>query len=137
MATRKILFRGKDEENGKWVVGFYSEMIFSPFTRQVEYYPHIQEEGTCRCRRIDTDTVGQFTGVYDKKYGCIYEGDVLEMNGIVVAVKYIRAMGQYACCDVDGSVLFGLNTTDEEYRMANARIIGNIYDSMEYDFYTV
>ncbi|MBR4934468.1 MAG: hypothetical protein IKZ01_01205 [Anaerotignum sp.] len=68
---REILFRGKDAESGFWCYGDLS------FDR--EGNPHIRfwAHSGYLVREVDPETVGQFTGFYDKGSKRIFEGDIL------------------------------------------------------------
>lgn len=64
---REIKFRAKRIDNGEWISGDLH--LHTPL-------PHIHSTLGDNAK-IDTDTIGQFTGLLDKNGKEIYEGDVL------------------------------------------------------------
>lgn len=74
---RKILFRGKRKDNGNWIYGtvVYPRSIKNenyvaivPIVDGISVYSMIRE--------VIPETVGQFTGIYDKNCQEIFEGDI-------------------------------------------------------------
>ena len=131
---REILFRGKRIDNGEWVYGdlwhFGKDVLISPKNMYDRY-------------EVIPETVGQFTGLLDKKGVRIFEGDIIR--------KWICGEGRsnylvhYVNCgfrlkpikaDKAASVIkeqygdgFLLKTFDD--REIDFEIIGNIHDNPE------
>lgn len=121
---REILFRAKNEDNGKWHYG------------DLRHY----DEGTtiiAQCAGeyafIDPDTVGQYTGLTDKNGEKIFEGDIIECwsEGVKArgAVQQ-RKDGQWIIYPAwQKTVMWGL--CPDEYSHTTVEIIGNIHDNPE------
>lgn len=117
---RGILFRGKTVDTGEWVEGAYY--------KQTEYYgdPYEAhyiitttdelEDNMMLFERVDPETVGQFTGLFDKNYKRIFEGDIMRNAGNVVEFYN----GSF-CINGDSPLSFWTGT----------EIIGNIHDDRE------
>lgn len=110
---REIKFRGKRLDNGEWVCGDLH--LNTP-------YPHIHFGFDGRAK-IDTNTIGQFTGLYDKNGKEIYEGDIyrFEHPDSICEVSYCMG-GGFAGFDFSPTYHDGNKLLDVE-------VIGNIHDN--------
>ena len=68
--NREIKFRGKDLIHNKWIYGGLAE---DRHDNAVILPKNNWQKGGC----VDKDTIGQFTGLYDKNGKEIYEGDIV------------------------------------------------------------
>lgn len=123
--NREILFRGKVKlpinlrgqqtayRNGEWVYGFMDSI------------------GTVRKVPVDTNTIGQYTGLTDKNGVKIFEGDVVETMSSQDAygtdkfcVQFVQ--GNFYVCHKDTGTVWTLRSCAE-----SMKVIGNIYDNPE------
>lgn len=130
---KEILFRARTDHrvypySEEWVEGFY--------VHQTQYYgdpvdihwivlPGEFDMDWYDARRIIPETLGQFTGKYDKNGKRIFEGDI------------VRAMMDYGPAGMIESVVdIGFKQSVGSYRwnyfdMNTIEVIGNVYDSPE------
>ena len=117
--TRKIKFRGKNKKNGEW---FYGNL----FDKDTLGRTHICTT-TKGCLDIDPNTIGQFTGLYDKNGKEIYEGDIVEYDWYIIGDKpAYRVKKQVVFDDM------GARVGDDRIRnCTNVEVVGNIHDNPE------
>ena len=126
---RTIKFRAM-RNNGKWVIGNYVHHFISYFDTIERHSIFLSksenDNGGHWVEDIITKTIGQFTGLYDKDGKEIYEGDILDFNGLTVEVRFVRGVFAFlANGDLDEE-LCGDCRTD-----LFAKVICNIHDNPE------
>ena len=139
MAVREIIFRGKREDNGEWVYGFYFEEIGS-------FIKEKPSSVSTNTYLVTPETVGQYTGLTDKNGKQIFEGDLL--NGFQYPFLNDNAHNYFAeVVWLENSTAFGLYTHKhplsavrglnegcdymEDFDSSQWEIIGNIHDNPE------
>lgn len=128
---RELLFRGKNRL-GKWIYGTLQSTEPFAWGKSFKNYLCITNDdwvdGT-RCLHgsvswVKKETVGQFTGLYDKNGKKIFEGDIVKINENQID----EVMYGYGC--------FLLAREDQDYEFTRLdfnkiEVIGNIYDNPE------
>ena len=70
---RHILFRGKRADNNQWVYGFY-------YRSAINGRDYIADSQKTEATEIFYETLGEFTGFYDKNGKKIFTDDIIEGN---------------------------------------------------------
>jgi uncharacterized phage protein (TIGR01671 family) len=123
---RTIKFRGKDVY-GKWLYG--SLCVHSDQTAS------IQSDGLWRA--VETETVGQFTGLHDADGKEIYEGDVIripEIPSVRLVVEYHPEVWTFVLTEYTRTEGVIKGTTGIGFMLSHYRqmhVIGNIHDNPE------
>lgn len=133
--SREIKFRGKrvkmDDPLERWIEGSCVEYI------------NIRDEKVVRImsksgyqNEVYPETVGQFTGLYDKNGKEIYEGDILrsvKFHDIVGYIMYDKKEGAFMFIKIDELMKTELETrchiTERRLNEFPKEVIGNIYDN--------
>lgn len=103
---RTIKFRGKQIDTGEWI---YNINIF---------------DSSNSTPPINPNTIGQFTGLYDKNGKEIYEGDIVKSIFTTYIVKWNKEDAYFSIEEDDTPHLLADYVDDIE-------VIGNIYDNQE------
>lgn len=118
---REILFRGKQSDDGKWVYGWLCRYPFGRWPLKDAIIPSEDAEGGYHhFAEVDSSTVGQFTGLYDKNGKRIFEGDVVaSVSGMTFEVKF------------GGGSFYMDGTAITIHHAKRFTVIGNIHDNPE------
>ena len=137
---REIKFRAKRKDNNKWAFGDLVKdnaggaWIETNLQTWRENCDDVDAFGSRLY--VDIDTVGQFTGLTDKKGREIYEGDVLRINNGAVTflcvVTWNSEVGSWCLRFIEelkeGTRPLGRWLCDRDY---DIELTGNIYDNKE------
>jgi uncharacterized phage protein (TIGR01671 family) len=129
--NRTIKFRGKSADNGKWITGYYYHECGNTYI--VEDRQSLSETSRNVPYVVIPETVGQFTGLFDKNGKEIYEGDILHTVTFGFEPEEYTAIILYDNCRFqlsNGRNLFYFGQSDLT-RMDDTIVIGNIYDNPE------
>lgn len=126
---RVIKFRGKRIYNGMWMEGDLKTDLV-PKGSMLPCPAISTTKGTIGTFFVKTDTVGQFTGKYDKNGKEIYEGDILRhLNGNTFQVLYSNRTTSFILISISHKEVgldLGIYDTENCFE-----VIGNIYDNKE------
>ena len=126
---REILFRGKRLDNGVWIEG----SLIKATAENIPHYLIFEDKFSFDRKTVTAlshaavipETVGEFTGQYDKRGRKIFEGDIVEIDEIfgikrkAYEIKYI--LGQF---------FVGINMPIA-YKQFDCVVIGNTHDNPE------
>ena len=118
---RAILFRGKRVDNGEWVRGLPFSFHATNNVEGIETYDGERH-------KVDSDTVGQYTGLTDKNGNKVFEWDVMEFDAYGLHYK-----GVVSFADGNFCVMCNRPTAspflDVAIKQHDAICVGNIHDN--------
>ena len=123
---RDIWFRGKRKDNGEWVYGYYEKYNGGSY---INLQTDRLNSGGYPIREfveVIPETVGQYTGLTDKKGNKIFEGDIVKWN-INFAIVWQ---------DCKFVIKKDINAKPYDYVLScfngtELKVIGNIHDNPE------
>lgn len=123
---REILFRGKSLKDNEWTEGYYCRY---GHTGKEKDYIIPDYASALYGVEVDSNTVGQYTGLTDKNGTKIFEGDIVRYGDTIHKVVFEQR---------NGTAYFGLVYSPIEtlpfgnYQdLRQLEVIGNIYDNPE------
>lgn len=127
---REIIFRGKNRNN-EWV---YGSLTVGDFDCWIA-------DANCRIHIVDPDTIGEFTGEYDKYHRRIFEGDYVLRHYFHVRKAGTRRTYYYTKLPLKvrfEAGVFSCGRQDKEHAwwkltQKGIEVVGNIYDNPELD----
>jgi hypothetical protein len=126
---REIKFRGKRVDNGEFAYGYYYSCDEMPRRGEIGHFIRcgLNEE-----YQVIPETVGQFTGPYDKNGKETYEGDFLFDGEQTWVVEYVQTMCGFHARDINArsSNIFSLyHLCNRHNQGREVEVISNIYDN--------
>lgn len=132
---REILFRGKRIDNGEWVEGYFVNLWL------IHYQKHqpIITDNNAVSYDVDPSTVGQYTGLTDKKGKKIFEGDIVDASDEWWDASGTAGHDSHVILVEWSNDLCGFEPfTNYDYDYGvyisakNCEVIGNIHDNPEF-----
>ena len=127
---REILFRGKRFKDGEWVEGWVTSQFKKFFDGEIltRIQSNIFGGGL---HLVDTETVGQYTGLEDKNGKRMFEGDIVldEQSGYNYLIKWFPEYACFSLANKNGHMEFGCD--EIEIFLNDLVVIGNVTDNPE------
>ena len=125
---REILFKAKRIDNGEWIEGHYTECRGETFIGiDTSSMFEIFCPPVIRWFKVSSETLCQFTGLYDKNGNKIWENDIIQYDTVAAVAKF----GEYGNGGLGFYVDFPEETNyrkDFSYWSKKVVVIGNAVD---------
>ena len=120
---RKISFKGKRVDNNEWEYGYLCRYGFAG-TEKYYIIPYYASD--LYGIEVDPETVGQFTGSYDKNEKGIFEGDICKYNNYIGLISFDEEKSMFIFTyGGDIEIYFSFISAKK------LEVIGNIHDKPE------
>lgn len=134
---KEIKFRGKSKETGKWLYGYLAEVkrtYFNTTFIDKVIFDNLAGYNTdnfifvVKDSSVEENTIGQFTGLKDKKGKEIYEGDIVKWDhdGLLYVIIFEDGMFYASVEECNKGIYGGFPLY---VFTAECEIVGNIYDT--------
>lgn len=124
MGIRRIVFRGYNLKNKKWLYGYYLVNRGKHFIAEEGLQPSGM---TWEDFEVDPESVGQFTDMISREGDEIYEGDILQMEPGIISPNPINKVVWRK-----DLAMFGFISKDyfmaQDPCLGNYKVIGNEYE---------
>lgn len=125
---RTIKFRGRRLDNGQWIYGYLTLI-----SGNTAYIRNIEVK-RLNVKMVDVNTIGQFTGLYDKNGREIYEGDII-LYGSTIQNEVVFRHGAFGYLFYGGEFISYAGNTNFTFNplghSKEHKVIGNIHDNPE------
>lgn len=139
---REIKFRGWREDDHCWVYGDLLQlsgnwMIGRDSLSEALYYSGIKRKSPYLI--VESDSIGQFTGLHDKNGKEVFEGDIVAEKGRdvrnkLIETRYLIRWGEYDNgLDYEDNIS-GYGVYLEEIVFLRDGVVEQIYDDKIYDY---
>lgn len=137
--NREILFRGRSFSDGSWVYGDLEYERNKGLLGKVRIHTYKEDGSYNRQYLVESDTVGQFTGMTDKHGVKVFEGDIVEVYDFTSAyaskyrgvVKMYRGSWYVEYEDSTFDTVFHPMLFFDDFADRKTEVIGNIHANPE------
>lgn len=139
------VFRGKRKDNGEWIEGFFTCATDCCGRSYFIDVPRKDPDDSNHRYEVDSETVGEFTGLTDKNGTRIFEGDILSSDIYPYTSdgnqNYFAEVLWFDDCPAFGLYIFkspkslvrgvAEQSTSIDDDLSDMEVIGNIHDNPE------